>query len=314
MSLLLIALASSALGACVHSMIYTSRVEAAHPASGDLLEVDGHDVHIIETGPASGSPVLFIHGASANANEFTWTLGPRLESDHRILIADRPGHGYSDRAPNADRLDVQAAQLAGALGQKTGGRPAVVVGHSFGGAVALRLALDHPDLVAGLVLLAPVSHDWGGGGQTWYNQITTTPLIGPAFSNLVPLVGPGLAEDGAASTFSPADVPEGYFDRSGTGLLFRPPNFRANANDVVNVREELQAQQARYGDLTMPIIVFSGLQDTVIKPELHVGRLKDEAPNLELIELPNGGHMPHHEVGADIAEAIARLAMGGEPR
>ena len=308
------ALGASGLGACVHSVVYTSRVETAHPVQGDLVEVNGHDVHVIESGAPDGAPVFFIHGASANANEFTWTLGPRLEDTQRILIADRPGHGYSERAPNSDTLEVQAAQLAGALREKADGEPAIVVGHSFGGAVALRLALDHPELVDGLVLLAPVSHDWGGGGQVWYNQITTTPLVGPIFSNLVPLVGPGQARGGAALTFAPAEVPENYFDKSATGLLFRPPNFRANANDVMNLREELQAQQVRYGSLDLPIIVFSGLKDTVIKPELHVGRLKDEAPNLEVVELVNGGHMPHHEVGEDIAIAIARLAMGDEPR
>lgn len=313
-SLFLLALGASATGACVHSAIYTSRVQSAHPVQGELVDVDGHDVHVIEQGNLDGPPVFFIHGASANANEFTWTLAPRLEADHHILIADRPGHGYSARAPESETLGVQAAQLAGALRAKTGGEPAIVVGHSFGGAVSLRLALDHPELVDGLVLLAPVSHDWGGGGQAWYNQAATTPLFGPVFSQLVPLVGPNSAKTGVVSTFAPSPVPEGYLEKSSINLLFRPSTFRANARDVISLREELQAQQTRYGALTLPIIVYSGLKDTVIKPELHVGRLKAQAGNLDLIELPEGGHMPHHEVGEDIAGSIRALAMMGEPR
>lgn len=308
MTLFLLFVLAGSLGACVHSVVYTSRVQQAVPPEGETLKVNGANVHVIEMGQASGAPVLFIHGASANANEFDWTLAPRLEDRFRLLIADRPGHGYSERPDRAHMLEIQAAQMAGVLEQRAGGEPAVIVGHSFGGAVALRLALDHPDKVKGLVLLAPVSHDWGNGGQTWYNRWATAPLLGPAFSNIVPLVGPGLARDGAASTFHPAPVPEDYIARAGTNLLFRPPTFRANARDVMALREELAAQQTRYGELEMPIVLFSGALDTVIKPQLHAGRLKDDVANMTLVKLPDEGHMPHHREGQQIAEAIARLA------
>lgn len=308
MTLFLLFVLAGSLGACVHSVVYTSRVEGAVPPEGETVKVNGANVHVIEMGQAGGAPVLFIHGASANANEFDWTLAPRLEDRFRLLIADRPGHGYSERPDRAHMLEIQAAQMAGVLEQRAGGEPAVIVGHSFGGAVALRLALDYPERVKGLVLLAPVSHDWGGGGQAWYNRWATAPLLGPAFSNIVPLVGPGLARDGAATTFHPAPVPADYIERAGTNLLFRPPTFRANARDVMALREELSAQQTRYGELQMPVILFSGALDTVIKPQLHAGRLKDEVANFTLVKLPEEGHMPHHREGQQIAEAIARLA------
>ncbi|MEL6568962.1 MAG: alpha/beta hydrolase [Pseudomonadota bacterium] len=305
--LLLVTLASS-LGACVHSVIYTSNVENAYPPEGEQFNVNGAGVHVIRAGDANGAPVLFIHGASANANEFKWTLAPRLEDQFDLMLADRPGHGYSDRPDGAHMLEIQAAQMAGVLERLSPDEPAVVVGHSFGGAVALRLALDHPERVKGLVLLAPVSHDWGGGGQAWYNTWATTPVLGPVFSNIVPLVGPGRAETGAVSTFHPAPVPENYTENSATNLLFRPPTFRANARDVMALREELTAQQSRYGELSMPVVLFSGSQDTVILPQLHAGRLKDEVGDITLVKLPDEGHMPHHREGEQIAQAIARLA------
>ncbi|MEZ5999096.1 MAG: alpha/beta hydrolase, partial [Hyphomonas sp.] len=190
---------------------------------------------------------------------------------------------------------------------------AVVVVLSFGGAVALRLALDRPDLVQGLVLLAPVTHDWGNDGHAWYNQFAASPLIGPMFSQLVPLVGPAQVEAGIGSVFDPAPAPEGYYDKSGIGLLFRPPAFRANARDVRRLDAELAAQSERYGELDMPIIVFSGSKDTVLTPKKHVARLKQQVP-LELVILPDEGHMPHHAHGADVADAIRRLASGPESR
>lgn len=306
------AVSALGLGACVTSMAYTSRVEQAYPANGTLVPVDGRDVHVLKQG-AAGPVVLMIHGASANAREFTWTLAPRLDTQMRILMADRPGHGHSARFDGAEQLGLQARQMAGVLDALAAGEKAVVVGHSFGGAVALRLALDRPDLVSGLVLLAPVTHDWGAGGTTWYNNLAAPPLIGRAFSQLLPLVGPTQVRAGIGSVFRPAPAPEGYFENSAIGLLFRPANFRANARDVKFLQDELGAQSARYPELKVPIIVFSGSQDTVLSPKLHVGELKKQV-TVELVALPHEGHMPHHGEGEAVAEAIRRLALAEETR
>jgi pimeloyl-ACP methyl ester carboxylesterase len=312
-SLALIALSAVGVGACVSSAAYTSKIEAANPeAEGRMLTVNGHGVNVLTAGN-SGPPILMIHGASANAREFTWTLAPRLSADHRIFMADRPGHGYSERFDGAEQLGEQAAQMAGVLDQLAPGEKAVIVGHSFGGGVALRLALDRPDLVKGLVLIAPVTHDWGGGGQAWYNGISATPLVGPVFTQLVPTVGPAQVKAGIEGVFNPAPVPEGYFEKSAIGLLFRPPNFRANAQDVQALQKELGAQSPRYPELKVPIVVFSGSQDTVIKPNLHVGQLKKQVP-VEVVILPDEGHMPHHAHGADVADAIRRLAINDKSR
>ncbi len=293
-------------GACVTSTAYKNKVEAAYPPIGQSVPVGGETVHVIQEGEV-GPPVLMIHGASANAREFTWTLAPRLENTHRVLMADRPGHGYSGRPEDAHNLGVQAAQMAGVLDALAPGEKTVLVGHSFGGAVALRVALDRPDLVKALVLLAPVTHEWGGGGQAWYNSFAAPPLVGPVFSQLLPLVGPSQLGNGIDGVFDPAPAPENYSENSAIGLLFRPPNFRANARDVKALEEQLAAQSKRYGELDMPITVFSGSGDTVISPKLHVGQLKKQVA-VNLVILPQEGHMPHHGEGEAVANAIRRLA------
>ncbi|MEO1641895.1 MAG: alpha/beta hydrolase [Pseudomonadota bacterium] len=304
-------LALGAVSACVHSAVYTSRVETAYPPKGTFVSVNGSDVHVISAGD-DGPLVLMIHGASANAYEFTYTLAPRLSDGHRVLMADRPGHGYSERPDEAETLGIQAAQMAGVLDAIAPGERAVIVGHSFGGAVALRLALDHPEKVKGLVLLAPVSHDWGGGGEAWYNRYAGAPLIGPIFSQVVPIVGPAQVKSGVNGVFSPKPAPDTYYENSAIGLLFRPPAFRANAKDVNALREEMAAQEDRYPNIDAPIVVFSGAQDTVISPPLHVGKLKHQVEGLQLVRLPDGGHMPHHAYGKEAAEAI-RLIAAGQP-
>lgn len=295
------------LGACVHSWVYEASVEDRFPPLGERVSVDGEGIHVISRGPDDAPPVMMIHGASANAYEFTYTLAPHLDDRFRILMPDRPGHGYSQRPDGAWRLGRQAELMAGVLRRKAGGRAAIIVGHSFGGAVALRLALDHPDLVSGLVLISPVTHDWRRESTSWYNEWTARPVVGSVLANMAPLVGPAMARDGLGSTFEPAEAPENYYEKSALGLLFRPGAFRANARDMVHLREELARQEHRYATLEVPIIVFSGADDTVLDPRIHAGQLKQQA-DVELVKLPDGGHMPHHAHGEDVAEAIARLA------
>lgn len=305
-------LALGGVGACVHSAVYTSNVEDKYPPVGSMVDVNGKPVHVIEAGEASAPPVLMIHGASANAREFTFTLAPRLEDNFQVLMADRPGHGYSGRPEGSETLEVQAAQMAGVLRQLAPDQKAVIVGHSYGGAVALRLALDNPDLVSGVVLLAPVTHDWGGGGETWYNKIAGPPVIGPIFSQLVPLVAPSMVKSGIDGVFDPKDAPDGYYSDAAIGLLFRPPSFRANADDMNVLQEELAAQQDRYPELSMPVVLFSGAKDTVIDPKLHAGKIKHQVSDFELVALPDTGHMPHHDHGGEIADVIRRLAAGND--
>jgi pimeloyl-ACP methyl ester carboxylesterase len=310
LTLVMITLAGLGASACVTSLAYTARVESAVPAAGKLVDIAGRQTHVVNDGQ-DGPVVLMIHGASANAREFSVSLAPHLNGDFRLLMPDRPGHGYSERFKGAEQLGVQAAQMAGVLDTLAPGQKAVVVGHSFGGAVALRLALDRPDLVSGLVLLAPVTHDWGSGGAAWYNRLAAQPVFGPIFSQIAPLAGPAAGRGGVESVFNPAPAPQAYFEEAGIGLVFRPPNFRANARDMHALRGELAAQSDRYGELEMPIIVFSGSLDTVLKPQLHTGKLKNQVP-IEIVALKQEGHMPHHAHASHVADAIRRLAIGGE--
>ena len=306
-SIVFVLLASSLTAACVHSAIYKNRAEDRWPAIGDMIEVNGEDVHVIRSGDA-GPVILMIHGASANAREFTSTLAPRLDASHRVLMADRPGHGYSERPDDSDELATQAAQMAGVLKSLAPDEKAVLVGHSFGGAVALRVALDYPELVKGLVLLAPVTHDWGGGGVAWYNKYASPPVLGPLFAQLAPVAGPAQVKNGIDSVFHPDEVPDDYYASAGLGLLFRPEEFRANSRDVNALKDELAAQQARYDQRDVPVVLFSGAEDTVINPTLHAGKIKHQIDDFTLIPLAQSGHMPHHAHGQAVADTIADLA------
>ncbi len=293
------------LSGCISSAVYTNQVQEKWPAAGVFTPFEGGRLHYYDAG--TGDVVMLIHGASANAREFTSTLMPKLEDRHRVLVPDRAGLGYSDTFDGSATLAGQARAMAAVL-DAAGGKPAVVVGHSYGGAVALRLALDRPDLVKGLVLLAPVTHDWGGGGVAWYNTVASVPVGGFLFSQLVPIAGPNVLSGGLDSVFAPSPVPPDYVEDSGVKLLFRPPAFRANGAQMTTLQDELAAQESRYSELSMPVIIFSGAKDTVIKPQLHAGKIVKQSDNVEIVKLQDEGHMPHYGHADEISATIDRLA------
>ena len=87
---------------------------------------------------------------------------------------------------------------------------AIFVVHSWSGALGARIALDYPQRVAGLVMLAPVAYPWPGGVGR-YNEIVTTPVIGPLLAYTITLpLGLFLAGAGARGVFLPQTMPDGF--------------------------------------------------------------------------------------------------------
>lgn len=284
---------------------FTLWARAAWPAEGRIIETAHARVHVRETG--AGPLVVALHGASANSLEMWAALGPSLGREYRFIAMDRPGQGHSTRPANAHLLAVQA-EAAAAVVEDAASGPAILVAHSLGAATALRLAIDRPDLVRGLVLAAPASHPYPGG-NAWHTELAATPVVGWAFSaTLAPAAGPILAESAIGRTFAPAEPPKDYARQSGLPLLFRPAAFRANARDVVATRREFALQAPHYPTIAAPAIILTADHDTVVSPRLHAHALARELPAAELVTLPGTGHMPHRIRPDAVAAAVERIA------
>jgi pimeloyl-ACP methyl ester carboxylesterase len=304
----------------------TRRIEAAHPPSGRFVEVDGGRLHVLELGPkgqgagrvggegAGGAadpywPVVLVHGASGNLGDLRFPLGDRLAQTRRVILVDRPGHGWSDRPGGAQDASParQAALIAQAL-ERIGLERFVLLGHSLGGAVATAFALAFPDRLAGLVLLAPVTHPWSGG-LSWYNALLTTPLAGVVFAHALALpAGEFLLEGGAASVFAPQAIPPAYLRRAGIRLLLRPSEFIANAQDVAILKGFVTAQVPRYRDIAVPTVVLTGDADVTVWPQIHARAIATALPDARLVILPGIGHMPQHVATDEVIAAIDSVA------
>ena len=119
-------------------------VQRAFPPQGRMIEVEGAVLHVVDIGPRdAGLPIVMLHGASSNLEVMRHPLGELLAKQHRVILIDRPGHGWSTRARRQDSTpDIQARMIDAALG-KLGVDRAVFVVHSWSGALGARLALDH---------------------------------------------------------------------------------------------------------------------------------------------------------------------------
>jgi pimeloyl-ACP methyl ester carboxylesterase len=140
----------------------------ANGVVGRTVEVEGGSIYLVSTPERPGTAVVFVHGSPGTWEAFRgWLTEPALASRARLLSVDRPGFGGSDRGRAESSLAVQARRIAAAL-TAVGVERAVFVGHSLGGPVIARLAVDAPQRVAGLLFIAP-SIDPALEKHRWYN-------------------------------------------------------------------------------------------------------------------------------------------------
>jgi len=300
-------------GLFMYTQRFTARTQAAFPPLGDFVEVDGANLHYVDRG--AGVPVVLVHGASGNLRDFTNSILDRLAEDHRVIAFDRPGHGWSER-PDVDAVHDPAvqAQLINAALKKIGVGPHVLVGHSWGGAVAMAYALAYPDDLLGVIPLAGATYPWPGG-IAWYHRVVQTPVVGAYFLHtlMVP-AGLQLSGPGVVGNFAPDAAPAGFAEAIGLNLLFRPNNFRNNSADVSHLKAALALQSQRYGEVRVPTIIIHGGGDRSVGFAIHSEPLHAAVKGSELIRLRGTGHMPHYAHPDYVVDAVARLARGEPPR
>ena len=285
-------------------------IERAHPPRGRFVAVGGLRQHVVELGVASGTPIVLLHGAGCNLEDMRLALGERLAARHRVVLVDRAGLGWSARnGRRGSSPAYQAAMLRDVL-DRLGIARAVVAGHSWGGALAASFALDHPQRVAGLVLLAPPLYP-NLRRMTWLYALFAMPIAGWLYAHTLalpfglPFIGLGLA-----SAFLPQRPPRRYLKRSAALLLLRPAAFLANARDVAGLKANLARQAARYATLAVPIVVITGDRDPIVPRWQHALAFAAAVPKAKLVVLPGISHMLHHAAAERVIAEIEEMATG----
>jgi pimeloyl-ACP methyl ester carboxylesterase len=284
-------------------------IERTYPQEGRSMAVRGGVLNVLDVGPrdAPGLPIVMIHGASSTLGTQRIPLGDELAKRHRVILIDRPGHGWStrddlERSSPAD----QARMIDEALG-KLGIPRAIFVVHSLAGALGALMPLNHPDRVGGLVMLAPVTYPWTGGvGE--YNRLMTWPVVGQVLARTITLpLGLVLIKPGVTAVFSPQVPPPGYIEATSSPLILRPRDFLANAWDLMTLKDAVAEQAPRYPQIKTPVTLIAGDVDSIVSTEIHARRFAREVPDAKLIVLPGVGHMVQNAAPEAVIREIEAL-------
>ncbi len=262
----------------------------ANGASQYMDMSDGVRMHYRIQGDAEAPAIILVHGFGASVHAWEpWV--ERLGARYRIISVDLPGHGLT-RAPARYRFSaISNAQLIGELAQNLNVQRFILVGHSMGGAVAVRFALREPEKLDALVLVAPAA--WPRGESTGRPPFVFRLLSNPLGRAIVRHINPRLfAERGLASAYNDPDmVQEGVIDRYVD--LARAPGHRALLSSGRD-NAEIPLRAEDFADIAVATLVMHGEGDRIISVE-DSRALAAALPSARLVVYPDVGHLPMEE-------------------
>jgi pyruvate dehydrogenase E2 component (dihydrolipoamide acetyltransferase) len=267
------------------------------PREGDVELSDGLTLHYLVAGPTTAANLVFLHGLGGSLATWQVALGELVEHC-RVCAFDLPGHGASAR-PDAGGFDYGVAGLADAVAAAISAAklaPAVVVGHSLGGAIAIRLALGWPDLVAGLILV-----NSAGLGREIAPELLDVydDEPGPAAARaLLDLFyeDKRLITDRGVAELAQGQLAAGAWPAQ---QAVAGANF-SRAGQTIDLVERL-------GDVATPTLIVWGERDRVMPLEHALSAIR-ALPDAWLKVMPGLGHVPQVEDAAGFARAVARFA------
>lgn len=190
--------------------------------------VNDRTIHYVQAGDSTKPVVIFVHGSPGSLSAFIDFLVDSVLLQQALLITtDRPGFGYSTFGVAEPSMQKQAAVLKPLLERYSKNRPVILVGHSLGGPIVARMAMDYPELVDGLVLVAASIDPELEPNETWFRAPLATPFL--------------------------------------SWLL--PASLRASNEEIYHAKPELKKMLSLWGEIRCPVIVVQGEKDTLVPPE-----------------------------------------------
>ncbi len=188
---------------------------------------DGQKINYLSVGNDTLPLVIFIHGSPGSLSAFIDFLADTaLLKKAKLVSVDRPGFGESNFGHGERSVKRQAAVLKPILERHKGNRPIVLVGHSLGGPVIARMAMDYPELVDGLVIVAGSIAPDLEPNETWFRAPLATPFL----------------------------------------KWILPRSFRASNTEIYHLKPELQEMIPLWPKIKAHTIVIQGKKDVLVDP------------------------------------------------
>ncbi|MBI5310744.1 MAG: alpha/beta hydrolase [Actinobacteria bacterium] len=283
--------------------LVAGRLPRKGPRPGKSIGVAGRELHYIER-PGDGIPVVLIHGMPGTALDFTHVLDELPGT--RCLAFDRPGYGWSTGGPVPFREQVEAVHAA--LGE-LGVARAVFVGHSYGGTFCLSMAIDHPESVAALVLVAPAAGGSRVSEATERQSRLIRRLQRPGVRQVADLLFLRAArriaaQAGASRTYPPGERHDAARRRA-VAVLARHESIGALMSDRLEFNAVARGMRDSIDSIAAPAIIIHGDNDRTV-PLRNGRRLHEALDESELHEV-EGGHTLLDTHPDSVAAAVRRF-------
>ena len=287
------------------------RSRAAANAPKDALirhkiPIEDVALHAVER-PASGwrasseRAIILIHGAGVDHRDWTFSFLSRIAPSWRVIAFDRPGFGHSTRSPGAaSALPANQARLLRKAAAELQVEEAVLVGHSWGGAVAMAWGIEAPDQTIGVASLAGAIAPWSLGkaienGKRF--QMAAMTAMGEGGMHAAAL-------DTLTESFSPNAMPTGYARHLGDALSSQAS---ATMADTATINGALALMCPNYPNFARPVELVYGDADIILDHAEQGERAAGMLPCARLTVLKGAGHMLHQTHARDCLAAIERL-------
>jgi len=275
------------------------------------LNVENTRVRYVEAG--AGSVIVMIHGNAGSVDDFDFKSLGMLCRDHRVIAVDRPGHGKSDRPNGSDAtLEFQTRLLHETL-SRLGVTHPLLVGHSWGGSLALAYAVEYPGELSAIVLLAPAAYSDGGADQ-FMRAVVKTPVVGDVSITLGRVIfGKHLLKKELEKAFYPDNVPEEYLRHASSSWL-RHKQLRAYLEDEYSLDKDLEKISKHYSEIRIPVVIVTGDHDKVVSAKQNAYRLKTSIAQSQLLELKNTVHQVPQTHPESIYNALTLISNSSSLR
>lgn len=271
--------------------------------AGRHLDVDGVSLRYVQTG--QGPDVLLIHGSMGMAEDWEAVI-PLLAKKYRVTAIDRAGNAFSGALPGRHTIAANA-RLIRRFAEILQLKDVVVVGHSYGGAIALKLATEDMLPVRGYVLLAPAaiaSHE-----VPLLNRAMALPAIGLGLARVLePLGTRRMVEKGLKLAVAPDDVavPPDFYDKR-VVLWSNPGTVAVFAQQSAAFNEEVAAMGSMYRAIRKPVIIVQGDRDVFARLVGEARTLAQQLPHASLVELKQTGHYLQYRHPEAVSAAIDKV-------
>ena len=273
------------------------------PPPSQFVDIDGMQTHLRDEGPRNDpQPIVLLHGTSASLH--TWDgWAAALKGTRRVIRMDLPGFGLTGPTPDG-RYDMGTyTHFVASLLDKLDVKQAVIAGNSFGGYVAWKMAVDHPDRVSKLILVDAGGYNYKAQSVPIGFKLAQYPSLKPLLANMLPR---RMIESSVANVYGdPSKITTELIDR------YYELTLRAGNREALVAR----FSQSKGGEfesqiplIRQPTLIIWGGSDHLIPPE-NADRFQHDIAGSRLAMFDKLGHVPHEEdPAATVAAVIPFLA------